>query len=139
MEFTVIFKDNEGRDTVVKDPFVSETAAKQFVKRLVQSGLKAEYISREPKKWQLAKVVFDLQKVKEAKRAIAAGKDLPGVIYTFGDAGKYAVIDKLVDVECFGGHVKTAYCVDLVYMTAEEINAFKAKIGYEHLGLTKAG
>ena len=98
MEYMVVYKDTEG-NTVSTKP-LREKAKDAFI-----STLNCEYTIKECPDtiYNCPKVVFDLQKLKDARRAIAEGKDLPGVIYTCGDKDKIAKRKDLVDVQCTNG------------------------------------
>lgn len=136
MAFQVLYKDQEGRDMLVLDPFPTEESAKFFLQVLNNAGLEGTLRPVEDKKWQLVKVVFDLQLVPAAKKAAKEGKDMYGM-YTFGDPDKLGEIDRALNVECTDGRIKVAYVVGLWHATADEITEFKTKIGYKHLGVTK--
>jgi len=131
--FQILFKDDEGRDVLMMDK-MTEKMADITIQRLSNSGIRAVKVNAAEKKYHLAKVVFDLQLISAAKKAIKNGTEMKGV-YTFGDPDKIAKEDSAVVVECTTGKKKVAYVVCLWMATAEEIKAFKSKIGYSKLGL----
>jgi len=131
--FQILFKDSEGRNVLMRDR-MTEEMADVTIQRLSNSGISAVKVNAAEKKWQLAKVVFDLQMIPAAKKAIKEGKDIKG-LYTFGDPDKTAKDNSAVMVECTTGEKKVAYVVGLWMATTEEIKSFKAKIGYPKLGL----
>ncbi len=131
--FQILFKDAEGYDVLMSDQ-MTEEMADITVQRLSNSGISAVKVKAAEKKWPLAKVVFDLQLIPSAKKAIKNGTEMKGV-YTFGDPDKIAKEDSAVVVECTTAEKKVAYVVGLWQATAEEIKAFKTRIGYSKLGL----
>lgn len=131
--FQILFKDAEGHDVLMRDQ-MTEEMADITIQRLSNSGISAVKVSVTEKKWHLAKVVFDLQLVPSAKKAIKNGTEMKG-IYTFGDPDKIAKENSAVVVECTTAEKKVAYVVGLWQATTEEIKAFKNKIGYSKLGL----
>ena len=132
MEYQVIFKDEEGRN--VCSPVMNELSKKSYIKMLKANGFEYSVLPREEKKWQSAKVVFDLQLIPAAKKAIKNCSQMKG-LYTFGDPNKIAKEDSPVMVECTNGERKIAYVVGLWLATANEIKTFKETIGYKKLGL----
>lgn len=112
----------------------STDSKNRFLEILNNSGIEYTVVERDPKKWALAKVVFDLQLIDAAKKAVKENEDLYG-LYTFGDPNKITKKDKVAKVKCTDGKIKNAYVVDVCLATAEEIAEFKKKIGYTHLGL----
>lgn len=132
MEYQIIFRDEEGYD--IATPVMCEQAKDAYIEMLSQNGFKYDVMERPDKKWQSAKVVFDLQLIPAAKKAIKDKTNMKG-LYTFGDPNKIAKENSAVMVECTTGEKKVAYVVGLWMATAEEIKAFKAEIGYSKLGL----
>lgn len=132
MEYQIIFKDNEGYN--IATPVMCEQAKDVYVDMLRQNGFQYDVLERPDKRWHLAKVVFDLQLIPAARKAIKEGKDMKG-LYTFGDPDKTAKENSAVIVECTTGEKKVAYVVGIWLATAKEITSFKVKIGYPKLGL----
>lgn len=132
MEYQIIFKDNEGYN--IATPVMCEQAKNAYIEMLKQNGFQYDVMERPDKKWHLAKVVFDLQLIPAAKKAIKEGKDMKG-LYTFGDPKELAKENSAIKVECTTAEKKVAYVVGVWLATAEEIKSFKAKIGYPKLGL----
>lgn len=132
MEYQIIFRDEEGYD--IATPVMCEQAKDAYIEMLSQNGFKYDVMERPDKKWQSAKVVFDLQLIPAAKKAVKNNEQMKG-LYTFGDPNKIAKENSAVMVECTTGEKKVAYVVGLWMATAEEIKAFKAEIGYSKLGL----
>ena len=133
--FHVLYKDDEKRNIVAKLPGVkcmSEAEAHPFVLSLNRDHTIFE---REDDKWHLAKVVFDIQKVEEAKVAIKAGKDLPGIIFTYADPKELSKEGKIAKVKNINGTVKYAYVVHIWKATTDEVKAFKESIKYPKLGI----
>lgn len=131
--FQILFKDNNGCDVLMQDR-MTEEMANDIVQALSNSGISAIKVNATEKKWHLAKVVFDLQLIPAAKKAIKEGKDVKG-LYTFGDPKEIAKEGNAVKVECTTSEKKVAFVVDVWKATTEEIQFFKAKIGYPKLGL----
>ena len=131
--FQILFKDNNGCNVLMRDK-MTEEMADVTIQRLSNSGISAVKVNATEKKWHLAKVVFDLQMIPAAKKAIKEGKDMKG-LYTFGDPKELAKENSAVKVECTTAEKKVAYVVGVWLATAEEIKSFKAKIGYPKLGL----
>jgi len=131
--FQILFKDNNGCDVLMQDR-MTEEMANAIVQALSNSGISAIKVNAAEKKWHLAKVVFDLQLIPAAKKAIKEGKTMKG-LYTFGDPKEIAKEGNAVKVECTTAEKKIAYVVGIWLATAEEIKLFKVKIGYPKLGL----
>ena len=132
MDYQVIFRDEEGHD--IASPIMEEQAKSIYVEMLKKNNIKYDIVERDPKKWHCARVVFDLQLIDTAKKAIKENKDADGV-YTFGDPDCLAEEDKVVKVECTDGRVKNAYVVGIWLASATEIKNFKTRIGYKKLGI----
>ena len=131
--FQILFKDAEGCNVLMRDK-MTEEMADVTIQRLSNSGISAVIVNATEKQWHLAKVVFDLQLIPAAKKAIKEGKDMKG-LYTFGDPKELAKENSAVKVECTTAEKKVAFVVGVWLATAEEIKSFKAKIGYPKLGL----
>lgn len=131
--FQILIKDAEGCNILMRDK-MTEEMADVTIQRLSNSGISAVKVNATEKKWHLAKVVFDLQLIQAAKKAIKEGKDMKG-LYTFGDPKEIAKENSAVKVECTTAEKKVAFVVGVWLATAEEIKSFKAKIGYPKLGL----
>lgn len=129
MEYMVIYKDADG-NTVSTKP-LREKAKNAFI-----STLDCEYAIKEcaDTLYNCPKVIFDLQKLEEARKAVKEGKDLPGVIYTCGDINKIAKRKDIVKVQCTNG-TRTGIVVDIWKATFDEIVEYKAKIHYAHLSM----
>ena len=115
-------------------PTITESQKNVFIQEL---GLKEDdytILERPDKLWHCAKVVFDLQLIDAAKKAAKEKKDMAG-LYTFGDPECLAKIDEAVKVQCTDGRIKNAYVVGIWLATAQEIHAFKDRIGYKKLGI----
>jgi hypothetical protein len=132
MNYQVMFKDDEGRN--IASPIMGEHAKNVYVETLEKNNIKYDVVGRDQKKWHCARVVFDLQLIDAAKKAIKENKEANGV-YTFGDPDCLAEEDEVVKVECTDGRVKNAYVVGIWLATADEIKNFKAHIGYKKLGI----
>lgn len=133
MEFIVVYKDQEGRNTATK-PMREETK-NRFIAHLENQGVEIDMIKECPDTlWHCPRVVFDLQKIEEARKAIAEGKDLPGVIYTCGDKDNICKRKDIVKVQCTNG-VRVAVVVDIWKATFGEIVEYKRRIGYRHLSM----
>ena len=133
--FQVLHRDSEKRNVVTKLPGVkclAEAEAHPFV-----LSINGDYkiFERKDDKWHLPKIIFDIQKVEEAKAAIKAGKELPGIIWTYGDQYEFAEEDELVKVRNLNGTIKIGYVVYVWRATSEEVKAFKDAIGYSKLGI----
>jgi len=117
-------------------PTITETQKDVFIQGL---GLKEdEYtvLERPDKKWHCVKVVFDMQKIEDGLTAVANGTDGDkNWIYTFGDPTEEANVMDAVKVQCTNGDIRTAFVVGVWLATADEIKAFKLKIGYKKLGV----
>lgn len=131
--FQILFKDDNGCNVLMQDR-MTEEMADVTIQRLSNSGINAVKVNATEKKWHLAKVVFDLQLIPAAKKAIKEGRDMKG-LYTFGDPKELAKENSAVEVECTTAEKKVAFVVGIWLATAEEIKSFKAKIGYPKLGL----
>ena len=118
--------------------FASDSMPKEqallFIERLANTGIKAGLVAREERKYRCPKIVYDIQLVDEARKACKEGKEMDG-LYTFGDPTEKAIKDTLGRFKRVDGVVKVGYIVDVWSATADEIAAFKTKIGYKHLGL----
>lgn len=134
MEYQVLFKDDEGRDLAT--PTMNEQAKDVYIEMLKNNGIEYDIVERDDKRWHCARVVFDIQLIEAARKAIKEGKDLYG-LYTFGDPNEIAKKNKIVEVECTDGRLKNAYVIDIWLATAEEIKEFKARIKYPKLGIVK--
>lgn len=134
MAFQCIFKDDDGRN--IASPVIDEQNRKTYLEMLDNNNISYEILEREEKRWHCVRVVFDIQLIEAARKAIKEGKDLYG-LYTFGDPNEIAKKDKIVEVKCTDGRLKNAYVIDIWYATANEIKAFKARIKYPKLGIVK--
>jgi len=85
-------------------------------------------------KWQLAGVVFDIQLIPAAKKAVKERKQIKG-LYTFGDPQRIAVKDSACKVECTTTDKRIGYVVAIYSATTEQVIKFKKMIGYDHLGI----
>lgn len=132
MEYKVMFKDEEGRNIVT--PVMSEEDKNSYVKSL--NGIDHIVINCNDKRWQLAGVVFDIQLIPAARKAVKERKQIKGM-YTFGDPKKVSEKNSIVEVECTNAELRIGYVVAVFRATTEEVKAFKEKIGYSHLGLVK--
>ena len=133
--FQVLYKGENNANFVL--PFHNVTAKDDFVKTLDRAGIKYTVLTKEEKKWHCAKVVFDLQLVEAAKKAVKTGKEMKG-LYTFGDDKELVTNEGAYLVECTDSRQKIGYAVGVWKATADEIKAFKDKIGYQHLGMVIA-
>ena len=91
--------------------------------------------AKDLKKYHCPVVVFDLQKVEEAKKAFKNGKNIDGVMYTFGDPKKIVVGEGAYRVKCTNGDKSIGFPVGIHKWTFDQVIAFKHGIGYAHLGL----
>ena len=132
MNYQVIFKDENGCN--ITTPIMCERDKDAYLEMLSQNGFQYNVLERGEKKWQLAKVVFDMQLIPAARQAIKDKRAMKG-LYTFGDPDKMATTDCVVKVECTTNEKKFAYVVGLWSATAKEIADFKEEIGYKKLGL----
>ena len=130
--FQVLYKGDNDANFVLS--FHNTTAKDNFTKTLDRAGIEYQVLTKEDKKWHCAKVVFDLQLVEKAKKAVAKGEEMKGV-YTFGDDKEIVTKDGAYLVECTNAERKIGYAVGVWKATANEIKAFKDKIGYKHLGM----
>lgn len=131
--YQIEFWDKENNRTAT--PVIDEQTKDTYLEILKANGFEYVVLNRAPKKWQVVKIVFDMQLIPAAKKAAANHEDMDG-IYTFGDPKYLGVIDKHLKVECTNGKHRIGCVVGVEKMTKEEIEEFKAKIGYRHLGLT---
>lgn len=134
MAFQCIFKDDDGRN--IASPVIDEQNRKTYLEMLDNNNISYEILEREEKRWHCTRVVFDIQLIEAARKAIKEGKDMYG-LYTFGDPDEIAKKDKIVEVQCTDGRLKNAYVVDIWLATADEIKAFKDRIKYPKLGIVK--
>ena len=130
MEFMVVYIDEQG-NTIVTPP-LREARKNNFVSKLEEK--KTEYVIKEcpDTLYHCPKVVFDLQKIEEARKAVEEGRDLPGILYTCGDADKIAKKNSVVKVKCSNGE-RNAFVITIWKATYDQVIEYKKKIGYKHL------
>ena len=116
MEFQVLYK-MEGHNFV--QTFHDRFGKNDFVSILRNMGIQATVIERDDRKFQVCKVAFDLNDVRE---------------YTFADPDKLAKPGDIVEVQCADGRIKNALVKSTSFMTIDEIKAFCNSIGYKKLG-----
>ena len=130
MEFIVIYTDKDGKD-IATNP-LREARKNDLVNKLEAENI--EYVIKEcpDTLYHCPRVVFDLQKIDEARKAVKENKELPGILYTCGDAEKIAKKNNVVTIKCSNGK-KNAYVIDIWKATFDQVIAYKKKIGYRHL------
>jgi len=131
MLYQLVYRIN-GRDWAT--PLMSESSKKAYIEGLAAAGIEYTELQRPEKKWQCGLMVFDLQKVDAAKKAVRENrwKEMKD-IYTFGDEKEIVKTDTAFWVQC-QDEQKIAYAVGVWKATAAEIKTFKAEIGYKRLG-----
>jgi hypothetical protein len=133
MAFQVIFNERN-----IASPVMEDSCRKDYLNALDNAGVKYTVFDRNEKLWHCAKVVFDVQLIESARKAIAEDKPMYG-LYTFGDPNEIAEKDKVVKVECLDSQdkitkrIRNAYVVDVWKATAAQIISFKKSINVEHL------
>ena len=129
MEYMVIYEDEHGQLMSTKQ--MREKQKNDFIKTLTCNYEVKECPDRL---WNCPLVVFDLQKIEEARKAVSQGKNIPGVIYICGDKDKIAKRNSVVKVQCTNG-VRVGFVIHIWKATFDEIVAYKEKIKYPHLSM----
>ena len=127
MSFRVLYKDAEGGRNCTQI-FETEEAKNAFCQTLTKAGIECNVQTAEAKRWHVVQVALNHDDIED----IISGKKHA---YSFGDQYEVAKEKDIVKVRCVDGRVKIGTAISVWKATAQEIQEFKASIGYEHLGL----
>lgn len=129
--FKVSYKTFNGEVIIIKEQ-MSETAADLAIQVLSKCGFSDV---KKEKLWQLAKIVLDMQKIPAAKDILVNHKEEKGVIWTYGDPDAIVKEGDYCKVKNTNGTISVGYVMETYLATADEVKAYKEKIGYKHLGV----
>ena len=133
--FKVSYKTPNGKEITIKE-MMTESAADLAIQTLNACGFSATKTEvKEEKLWQLAKIVLDMQKIPAAKDILANGKEEKGILWTYGDPGMLVKEGDYCKVKNTNNTTSIGYVMKIYSATADEIKAYKTKIGYKHLGI----
>ena len=115
MTYQVLYTINKA--SFASKPMI-ESQAKMFVERLNNSGIEAQLVEREDRKYRCPKVIFDIQLLEKARKACKEKRNIDG-LYTFGDPTDTSEKDTIGKFRLRDGSQKNGYIVDVWKATAE--------------------